>query len=138
MLSDSILVTVRPLCNVDEEDDGFDKQLIPLINGQLMIAHQFGIGQNGFVIHGASETWQDLLGNHAEELEAIKIWLGYNVLLLFDPPDNATVLKSYQDQVEKMEWHLSNKSCLEGAVKDYVPEKAAFYDDLYAKIDEDD
>lgn len=138
MPSNSILVTVRPLCNVDEEDNGFDRQLIPLINGQLMVAHQFGVGPNGFRITGETETWQDLLGEHDEELEAIKIWLGYNVLLLFDPPDNSTVLKSYQDQVQKMEWHLSNKSCMEGAVKDFVPDKAAFYDALYAKIEDDD
>ena len=138
MLSDSILVTVRPLCNVDEEDTGFDKQLIPLINGQLMIAHQFGVGSDGFVIHDETETWQDLLGEHLDELDAIKIWLGYSVLLLFDPPDNSTVLKSYQDQVEKMEWHLSNKSCMEGAVKDFVPGKAGFYDALYQQIEDED
>lgn len=138
MLSDSILVTIRPLCNVDEDDDGFDKQLIPLINGQLMIAHQFGVGPDGFSIQGDSETWQDLLGEHVNEFEAIKLWLGYSVLLLFDPPDNGSVLKSYQDQVQKMEWHLSNKSFLDGAVKDFVPSKTAFYDGIYSKIEEDE
>ena len=138
MASDSILVTVRSLCNVEETDDGFDKQLIPLINGQLMMAHQFGIGYDGFVIHDESETWSDLLGAHENLLEAVRLWLGYSVLLLFDPPDNGTVLKSYQDQILKMEWMLCNKSCTEGIVKEYVPHKAAFYDAIAeATADED-
>ena len=38
-VENSILVSVRSMCNVDEEDTGFDQQLIPLINSQMMIAH---------------------------------------------------------------------------------------------------
>lgn len=127
MLTDSILETVRSLCNVEEDDSGFDNQLIPLINGQIMMAHEFGIGYAGFIVHDERETWQDLLGPHADLLNAMQLWLGYSVLLLFDPPDNGTVLKSYQDQILKMEWMLCNKSCLEGAVVEYVPDKAKFY-----------
>ncbi len=130
MPSESILATVRALCNVEENDEGFDDQLIPLINGQIMMAHEFGIGYAGFVVSDESATWTDLLGEHSDLLNAMRIWLGYSVRLLFDPPDNGTVLKSYQDQILKMEWMLCNKSCLEGAVKIYVPEKAAFYENI--------
>ena len=130
MLTNSILATVRALCNVEEDDPGFDNQLIPLINGQLMMAHEFGVGHDGFMVHDEHESWQDLLGSHSDLLNAMQIWLGYSVLLLFDPPDNGTVLKSYQDQIQKMEWMLCNKSCLSGAVTEYVPEKAAFYDKI--------
>lgn len=120
MLTDSILVTVRALCNVEHDDQGFDKQLLPLINAQIMMAHEFGIGYSGFMVHDESETWKDLLGDHADLLNAVQTWLGYSVLLLFDPPDNGTILKSYQDQILKMEWMLCNKSCLEGYVDTYT------------------
>ena len=51
--SESILISVRPMCNVDKDDDGFDEKLIPLINSQMMIAHhEIGIGINGFNITG--------------------------------------------------------------------------------------
>lgn len=119
MLTDSILATVRPMCKVDRHDPGFDDDLIPLINGQIMMAHEFGIGYDGFTVHDEHETWADLLGNRSDVLQAMKIWLGYSVLLLFDPPDNGTVLKSYQDQITKMEWMLCNKSCIEGHVEQY-------------------
>lgn len=128
-MDESILAEVKTMCNVSEEDDAFNGQLIPLINSQLMVAHQFGVGYNGFNVTGATETWQDLLGEHGEKLAAFKTWLGYSVLLLFDPPDNGTVLKSYQDQIQKLEWMLCSKSQLEKHVVDYVPEHADVYED---------
>ena len=136
MLTNSILASVRSMCNVEEDDQGFDRQLIPLINGQLMMAHEFGIGYENFMVHDERETWQDLLGEHADSLNAFQIWLGYSVLLLFDHPDNGTVLKSYQDQIQKMEWMLCNKSCLGEAVKSFVPEQAKFYERLNDRIAE--
>ena len=125
----SILADVRSACSLEATDTSFDHQLIPLINTQLMMAHQFGIGTSGFKITGPSEIWADWLGEEGENLQAVKTWLGYSVLLMFDPPDNGTVLKSYQDQIAKMEWMLKEKSEEKGYVKTYVPEKAEFYED---------
>lgn len=137
-LDDSILVGVRVACNVDENDNGFDLKLIPLINTQLMMAHQFGIGFDGFHITGIEETWRDWLGDNGGALLAAQTWLGYTVLLLFDPPDNSTMLKSYQDQIQKMEWMLCEKSCREGYVKEYVPHKASFYDRIAEATSDED
>lgn len=121
-VENSILVSVRPMCNVDEEDTGFDKQLIPLINSQMMVAHhQLGVGINGFNITGPNETWSDWLGEGEAKLAAAKTWLGYSVLLLFDPPDNGTVLKAIQETISKMEWMLVSKSQLEGHAKNIYP-----------------
>ena len=128
-MDSSILADVRSACSLSVHDFSFDDQLIQLINSQMMMAHQFGIGYSGFKITGADETWSDWLGTSGEDLQAIKTWLGYSVLLLFDPPDNGTVLKSYQDQIAKMEWMLREKSEEKGYVKEYVPEKADFYED---------
>ena len=125
----SILADVRSACNLESTDNSFDRQLIPLINSQMMMAHQFGVGMSGFKIEGPGEIWEDWLGEMGEDLLAIKTWLEYSVLLMFDPPDNSTVLKSYQDQIAKMEWMLREKSEEKGYVKQYVPEKADFYDD---------
>ena len=121
-VENSILISVRPMCNVDEEDTGFDKQLIPLINTQMMIAHhQLGVGINGFNITGPNETWSDWLGEGEAKLAAAKTWLGYSVLLLFDPPDNGTVLKAIQETISKMEWMLVSNSQLEGHAKTVYP-----------------
>ena len=116
-----ILPDVRSACNLEKQDDSFDEQLIPLINSQLMMAHEFGIGPNGFVLRTKEETWEDWLGAAADKLAAAQTWLGYRVLLLFDPPDNATVLKAYQETLDKMEWMLCSKSALEGHASQIYP-----------------
>lgn len=121
-VSNSILISVRPMCNVDENDNGFDKQLIPLINSQMMVAnHEMGVGIDGFNIAGENEEWSDWLGEGEDRLAAIKTWLGYSVLLLFDPPDNATVLKAIQQTVDKFAWMLESKSRLQGFAKTIYP-----------------
>lgn len=132
MLGQSILADVRAICNLELEDTSFDAQLIPLINAQLMMAHQFGVGKDGFILTGLDDTWQDFLGDDASMLAAITTWLGYSVKLMFDPPDNGTVLKSYQEQIAKMEWMLYSKTATTGIVKQYVTEEQAkIYDELY-------
>lgn len=137
-LDRSILVDIRPMNNVDENDNGFDNKLIPLINGQIMMAHEFGIGYNGFRITGSQQKWRDWLGDNGDKLEAAKIWLGYSVLMLFNPPDNATLMQSIQNQITKYEWILCSKSQREGFVKDYVPSAASFYERIAeATADED-
>ena len=132
LLQKSILADVRACCNLEFEDTSFDAQLIPLINSQIMMAHQFGVGKDNYVLTSLSDTWDDWLGPDGAKLSAIRSWLGYSVKLLFDPPDNSSVLKSYQDQIQKFEWMLCSKSQSEGIVKDYVTEKQAkVYDELY-------
>lgn len=126
---ESILESVRVACDLDRDENGFDDQLIPLTNTQIMLAHEFGVGYDGFLIHGVNENWSDLLGEHEDKLAAIKTWMGLSVKMLFDPPDNSSVLKAYQDQLAKMEWMLCSKSQTNKFVKDYVPEHADVYDD---------
>ena len=121
-ISDSILISVRPMCNVDKNDNGFDEKLIPLINSQMMIAHhEIGIGINGFNITGTTETWSDWLGEGEAKLAAIKTWLGQSVLMQFDPPDNATMAKTLQECIDKAAWMLASKSKLEGHSKTIYP-----------------
>lgn len=125
----SILMDVRSMCNLEPHDYTFDNQLIPLINTQLMMAHQFGVGWSSFAVRDESQTWADWVEIPGEDLRAIKTWVGYSVLLAFDPPDNGTVLKAYQDMLAKIEWMLREKTEEKGYVKLFVPEKADFYED---------
>ncbi len=131
MLEESILLDIRAACNLEQTDSDFDSQILPLLNSQIMMAHQFGVGENGFLVNDTSETWGDLLGADGHKLAAIRTWLGLSVKLLFDPPDNASVLKSYQDQIAKMEWMLCSKSEEEKIVKQFVTlDQAKIYDEL--------
>lgn len=128
--NESILIGIRPMCNVDENDDGFDKQLIPLINGFMMIAHHdLGIGFNGFNITGAEETWAEWLGSAAPKLAAAKTWLGYKTFLVFDPPENGSVIQAYEKMIDEAAWTLCSKSRLEGHAATLYPVEFVDEDD---------
>jgi len=119
---ESILIGIRPMCQVDENDDGFDKQLIPLVNTYMMIAHHdLGIGINGFNITGVEQTWSEWLGSAAPKLAAAKTWLGYKTFLTFDPPENGTVMQAYEKAIDEAAWTLCSKSRLEGHAKSLYP-----------------
>ena len=137
-LDRSILIDVRSACNIDEGDNGFDNKLIPLINSQFMMAHQFGIGYEGFYITGSQQTWRDWLGDNGDKLTAATTWLGYSVLLMFNPPENSTVSQMYKDQINKAEWMLCSKSQQEGFVRDYAPSSIPYYDSISAAIADED
>lgn len=137
-LDRSILIDVRPFCNVDENDNGFDNKLIPLINGQFMMAHEFGIGYDGFRITGSQQTWRDWLGDNGDKLSAVVMWLGLSVAQIFNPSDSATVSKSIQNQIDKQEYLLRGKSEREGMVKDYVPSAASYYDHIHQSMLDDE
>lgn len=134
----SILEDVRSMCNLERTDNSFDNQLIPLINTQMMMAHQFGIGYDLYSVSSEDQTWDSWLGASAWALASVKTWLGYSVLLAFDPPDNGSVLKAYQEMVAKIEWMLREKSEEMGYVKEYVPEKADFYEDSEESADSEE
>lgn len=119
---ESILIGIRQMCQVDENDDGFDKQLIPLINTYMMIAHHdLGIGINGFNITGVEQTWSEWLGSAAPKLSAAKTWLGYKTFITFDPPENGTVMQAYEKAIDEAAWTLCSKSRLEGHAKSLYP-----------------
>lgn len=121
-MNESILMGVREACNVSPEDDGFDKKIIPLINSFMMIAHhRLGVGFNGFRINGATEVWRDWLGDAESKLEAAKTWLGLKVFMAFDPPDNGSMSKAYEETINDMEWTLCSKSGLEGHAATLYP-----------------
>ena len=132
-IDDPIIEGVRVACNVESDDDGFDQKLIPLINTQIMMAYEFGIGVKNFTVTGTKETWKDWLGEDAEALAAANTWLGLSVLMLFDPPAGS-VADIYQRNIDKQEWMLCSKSWREGCVQKYVPDKAAFYENMMEAI----
>ena len=133
-LDDSILITIRPLNNVDKNDNSFDEKLIPYANAQIMEAHELGVGYDDFQITGSQQTFRDWLGDAGSKLSGIATWLGLSVLLIFDPPDNASQLQSIQRTVDKFTWHLRSKSWRSGAVKEYVPDQAQYYDSMMEAI----
>lgn len=85
----------------------FDEDIIIHINSVLMTLRQIGIGpEKGFVIYGPNESWSDFVGDKETLLVALKSYVYLKVRLLFDPPNNATLIESMNNSIKEFEWRL--------------------------------
>lgn len=103
---DSILISVKKLVGISQEDTSFDTDLIIHINSVFMILKQLGVGpKDGFSITSDLDTWNDFLAD-GSKLAAVKSYMYAKVRLLFDPPTIASVLESLKAQIVELEWRL--------------------------------
>lgn len=104
---DSILVSIKKMLGIGEDDTNFDQDVMIDINTAIMFLNQLGIGpENGFSITGSTEKWSDLLGDRLD-LDAVKTYVYLKVRLMFDPPSSAFVLESIDRQITQLEWRLN-------------------------------
>ena len=107
---DSILVSVKKLLGIAEENTEFDLDIILHINSVFTILTQLGVGpSSGFSIHDDSSTWNDFMSEteNGEKVEAVKNYMALKVRLMFDPPTSSTVLQSVNNMVSELEWRLN-------------------------------
>ncbi len=105
-MNDSILESIKRICNVSPDDKSFDSELIIYINSALMTIFQEWHGEDHAIrIEDGTETWDDLLGEDID-YEAVKELVGLKVKLVFDPPSNSAVLQATKDEIANLEWRL--------------------------------
>jgi len=102
----SILTSIKKMLGIAEEYTQFDIDLIIHINAVLSILTQTGVGPpEGFSIADKNKTWIDWLTT-STDLEAVKTYVYLRVRLLFDPPTNSAVTKSYEQIIKELEWRI--------------------------------
>ena len=109
-MNESILLNIRVMCDVGENVDSFDGQLIPLINTFLFRSAQFGVGKKGFMVTGTKETWQDFIPEESEFYAAVKSYIAIRVKLIFDPPDSSALLAALKEEARELEWCLYDEA----------------------------
>lgn len=120
ILSDSILGSIKQ-CLWPEVEAGenmpFDAELIMHINSIFVDVCNLGIGQDPpYFITGETETWSDFYED-INKVNNVKTYMFLRLRLIFDPPQNSFLVKSIEDQIQKMEWHLTiNSDKLEGRI----------------------
>lgn len=107
--TDSILLTISKMLGLDAEYTVFDTDIIVYINMAIDVLEQLGVGNDGFVVTGATETWGDFLIDMSK-LKSVKTYIYIRVKLLFDPPANATLFKILEDTAKELEWRLNVKA----------------------------
>lgn len=103
---DNILVTIKKMLGITEEYTHFDTDLTIHINSIISVLTQMGVGPGtGFIVTDTMTTWGDWLGD-LTNLETVKTYIYLRVKLLFDPPINSAVIKSYEQIIKELEWRL--------------------------------
>lgn len=106
-IDDGILLSIKKLLGISEEDSNFDSDLIIHINSVFLILNQLGIGPaHVFFISGIEETWKDFTSD-INEYSLVRTYIYLKVKLIFDPPLTSSVLQSYESQIKEYEWRLN-------------------------------
>ena len=106
-MTDSILTSIKKLLGPEEIYTNFDTDIIIHINSALAALRRLGVGPpKGFRIQDATSTWSEFLGER-KDLEDVKTYVYLKVRLLFDPPTSATVIKAYEEEINKLEWTIN-------------------------------
>lgn len=108
-MEDSILISIKKLLGVSENNSDFDTDIIMHINSVLMILNQLGVGKNNFIIKDEKSKWADFLGDDVNELTAVVSYIHLRVRLLFDPPLNSAIIESMNESIKELEWRLNVK-----------------------------
>lgn len=99
---DSILLSTKNAMGIVPEYDGFNDQLIMLINASFATLWQLGIGpEDGFDIDDETTTWSDYIGNN-KILKLIIQYVHIDVRLQFDPPSNSFAVQSIKDKLQEL------------------------------------
>lgn len=106
-MNESILTSVKKTLGLAADYTAFDEELVLFINGVLADLHQIGVGPvDGFAITGPDETWEQFMGTD-KAFNNVLTYVGLRARLLFDPPESSYGLTSFQEQINKAEWRIS-------------------------------
>lgn len=104
----SILTEVKKACNISEEYDVFDSDVIMHINSVFMILNQIGVGPAaGYRIKNKDNKWSEFIPEDDLRFEAVKTYVCSKVKLIFDPPSSSIVTECLKQIVAECEWRLN-------------------------------
>ena len=104
---ESILESIKKLLGPSGSYEFFDPDIIIHINTALARLVQLGVGPpGGFRITGASEIWDDFMGDDPR-LEPAKTLVYLKVKKVFDPTLSSAVKQAFDEAIAEIEWTLN-------------------------------
>lgn len=105
-MNESILNDIKKLLGLDTTYTVFDQDIIIHINSVFMILRQLGVGpEEGYKITGTSNVWTEFT-NDDIFIESVKTYIYLKVRLMFDMPQNSSLVQAIQTQISELEWRL--------------------------------
>lgn len=104
---DSILISIKKLLGLSSDYNAFDQDIIIHINTVFMALNQLGIGpEDGFSIEDDKAVWTDFIKDN-KKLKSVVTYVYIKVKLVFDPPLSSTVMESFKQTANEIEWRLN-------------------------------
>ena len=106
---ESILTSIKKLLGYEEDDTGFDQEIIMEINAVFMILTQMGVGPaEGYEIEDKTNTWDEFIDD-MPKFGAIKSYVHKKVKLAFDSSTmGSALIECYNRQIAEFEWRLNH------------------------------
>lgn len=106
-MEESILITIKKLIGIDEDDHSFDLDVLIHINAAINTLKQLGVGPDGgLIVEDETINWSDLLENRWD-LELVKAWMVLVVRKGFDPPQSSTTMQSINELIDQYTWRIN-------------------------------
>ena len=107
-MSDSILVSVKDICNISDDNNDFDDVLLIYINGALSTLWQLGtFSGNLHSITGSTETW-DMLETDESIKPLVIEYVSSKTRLDFDPPQSTSLRDALANRVDELEFRINS------------------------------
>lgn len=101
----TILSDIKSYCSVHEDEDGFDDQLLRIIDASLLILNDLTGWVKKFDPVTKSTTWDEVLSN-SKSIPAVIAYVGMRSQELFDPSASATIAETRARVIKELEWRL--------------------------------
>jgi hypothetical protein len=106
-MNDSILQSIKKLLGLDITYTDFDQDIIIHINSVFIVLNQLGVGpDSGYKITGAYNVWSEFTDDDLI-FESVKSYIYLKVRIMFDPPQNSSLMQAMQQQISEFEWRLN-------------------------------
>ena len=103
---DSILITIKNMLGIEEDEMAFDTELCMHINSALGVLRQLGIGPTaGFSIFHETSVWSDFTDEPLVDL--VKEYVFLKVKSVFDPPSSSTAVDAINTMIKELEWRIN-------------------------------
>ena len=101
----SILNDTKKQLGIDEASEYFDPVILMNINSVFVTLNQLGVGPDTiFSIEDEEDDWDDFMTDSTVAM--VKPYLYMKVRLMFDPPQQQTLLDAMERQVSELEFRL--------------------------------
>ena len=108
--NDSILNSIKKLCNIAYDDTHFDRDIIFHINAALGVLAQIGVvAKEGMIIGDQKSKWTDLTEDKVV-LGLVVEYIQLKCVIVFDPPSVSAVLDAYKERIKELEWRLQEQA----------------------------